>query len=178
MKQKIKISILPFSVVLMVVIMMAGADTSHAIDFKLYPVVGAYLLGRDFPVTDKFEISVAAIYEYTPGCNWSWSSIGSTLEARYFYYKGFNVGGTALLAYPLNLKRNGSGYSDSKHLELAFNIHPLSYMCHCLFWNHLDLALYFPPGIRLSKFYGGVAGEQYDWKWHFILIGAGVKIYR
>jgi len=173
MKQKIRVGIL--GVILIVVIMMAGIDSSYAVDGKIYPIKTS-ILGRDFPVTSRFEISVAAIHEYTPGCNWSWHSIGSAFEARYFYKRGFNSCGTLLMAYPLKLKNERNPeYNDSK-LEFAVNIHPFSYTSRCLFRNYLDFTIYLPPGIRLSKLYGGTAGEEYDWKQNFILIGVDVKI--
>lgn len=181
MKQKLKISILPFSVLLMVLIIMVGADTSYAINFgKPYPVFGTSLFGRDFPMTNKFEMSVAVIHEYTPGCNWSWHSIGSALEMRYFYKLVFNSWGinscvTTMLAYPVHLKHEYyPEYKDSTTLEFAANVYPLACTFRCLLPN-LDLTLY-GPGIRLSKvfFYDGVAGEKYDWKRDWI-IGASIK---
>lgn len=153
--------------------MTAGADTSHAITFgKPYPVVGAYLLGRDFPVTDKLEISLAVLSEYTPGGKWKWSSIGGTLEARYYLYKGLNVGVSSLLAYLLQLEhKDYPGYSDSG-TEFVFTPFIISYMLH---WkDRLSVSPY--GGIALSKRSGEIAGMKYDWSKE-LRFGINLKFY-
>ncbi|MBC8233644.1 hypothetical protein H8E77_29205 [bacterium] len=192
MKQKLKISILPFSVVSVFIIVIASVNTSRANEFGDPYKITTALFGWDYPATKNWEISLAAIHEYKFGGVWSWHSFGVAPEARfswlrYIWPKGpnsrlkellvypWNLRVTALLAYPWRLKHEEHPEYNDANFELALDICPFSYTQRCLFWNHLDFTI--SPGFRYSRLLGGVAGKEYDWDKNLI-IGVDIKLYK